>query len=147
MTNVHRVEYIQVVIKMLVRRHAGDHDSLGGAWQPWSSALHVPAVCTSPTCSITPSSIDLCGRVMHLESGDETSGGQNTSDSDVGLVGGTGVSWRSNWRCAGWWSVGAGSSWGWWHHGRVDVWVVWSRWHNWADRCGWYCGGAVRQSA
>ena len=34
MTNVHRVEYIQVVIKMLVRRHAGDHDSLGGAWQP-----------------------------------------------------------------------------------------------------------------
>lgn len=38
---------------------------------------------------------------MHLEGGDETSSGQNGTDAERGLVGGTSVSRRSDWatRC------------------------------------------------
>lgn len=97
----------------------------------------------------------VCSR---LEGGNETGGGQETSNTERELVSGTSVGW-AGWAGGGWWGVGAGASVGWllgvdWGRGGgVAGWVwdgsdwarCWVAWRSWVGWGSW--GGAGRMLA
>ena len=86
-------------------------------------------ITTSAPCA--PSQIE----ERRLESGNESSSGHDTGNTERGLGSGTGVSW-SNRAGASWWNVSARSSSSWWlvrwrSWSSVVGWVVRSRWLHW----------------
>lgn len=87
-------------------------------------------ITTSAPCA--PSHV----RERRLESGNETSSGHDTSDTEGGLGTGAGVSW-SDWAGGSWRNVSTRSSSSWWlvswrsWSGGVVGWVVRSRWLRW----------------
>lgn len=102
----------------------------------------------------------VCSR---LEGGNKTNGGQETGNTERGLVGGTSVA-RGDWAAGrGWWGVGAGAGVGWllgvWSRagdGGVARWVwdgsdwgdwarSWVAWGSWVSWGSW--AGAVRSLA